>query len=170
MSSRLFHAIVGVGVSVGTTACSGLVDEPGPSPVADARDASIARDVWQDTDAKADAASDARVIFDAFCDAPWPTTKGGGRPEQRPACTNPEGRCVVVDAGWGGGQPSCIEVTGQQAPPYACNGREGWDQCFEGQWRCPTGWLRPTECQCLGTPGPGYKCTMSGWQKVDGGP
>jgi hypothetical protein len=56
MTSRLFRAIVGVGISLGTAsaACLGAVSEGGPST--------------------ADAPGD--VILDAFCDAAWPTTKG----------------------------------------------------------------------------------------------
>ncbi len=81
MSSRLYRAIVGVGISLGTTvgACSGALEN---SPDGN------------DTARKG-------AILDAFCDATWPTTKGnsGG-----PTC-GPVAACAEA-----GRAPTCYEA------------------------------------------------------------
>jgi hypothetical protein len=68
MTSKLLHAIVGVGIAVGAgTGCGGSsqsADEPPEGP-----------DLSK---------------FDPFCDATWPTTKGNPGP---PACTDPMNEC-----------------------------------------------------------------------------
>ncbi len=157
MASRLFHAIVGVGVSLGATAsCAGLVEEPD--------DAAVGIDARRD--AVADAAQDAGLDA-AFCDAPWPTTKGSDR--KRPACTNPQGLCPNVDdAGRVVPDNGCIPFTG----PYQCEDfhNQTWDFCINDQWQCPLGARRSTECKCWGPTRAGYVCTATGFKKIDGGP
>ncbi len=175
MSSRLFHAIVGVGISASATACSGLVDEAAHPVDASVHEASSAPDaaiipIVADAsidvaiDAKGDA--DAAQVIDAFCDAPWPTTKGT---PVRPACTNPQGTCTGSD-GWSA--YGCIQFTGPQNGPYLCNpGNVGqtWDFCVNGQWQCPTGWRHSNDCHCWGAVPSGYECTFDGFQKIGGG-
>lgn len=70
MTSKLLHAIVGVGIAFGAgTGCGGTsTSEEGENP-SDGPD---------------------RSKFDPFCDATWPTTKGNPGP---PACTDPMMQC-----------------------------------------------------------------------------
>jgi hypothetical protein len=95
MASRLFNAIVGAGIALGTTslACGdvrtraeydeghsqGAIEALPPTPPVGDSDAAAAPDGSLDASVVTDAApeiSDAEAIHDAFCDAPWPTTKG----------------------------------------------------------------------------------------------
>ncbi len=187
MSSRLFHAIVGVGVSFGAAACSVAVDleaADAASAATDAPETSVVHDSATEpdvkvsdagidalhdadafldakTDAKADGPSDA--MADAFCDAAWPTTKGT---PQRPACTNPQGTCVW-DGGWvSSSESACYDLIG----PFQCEGSETWNYCINGQWECPTGKLQASECRCYGPTPPGYVCTKEGFKLIDAGP
>jgi hypothetical protein len=71
MTSKLLHAIVGVGIAFGAgVGCGGSstsVEEGGPP--------NGGPDLSK---------------FDPFCDAAWPTTKGSPGP---PACTDPKNEC-----------------------------------------------------------------------------
>jgi len=71
MTSKLMHAIVGVGIAFGSgTGCGGssqsTEDEPNGPDVSK---------------------------FDPFCDATWPTTKGNPGP---PACVDPMSQCDAI--------------------------------------------------------------------------
>jgi hypothetical protein len=69
MTSKLLHAIVGVGIAFGTGAgCGGSTAS--------------------ESDGAADGTPDPR--FDPFCDTTWPTTKATQAP---PACTDPNNEC-----------------------------------------------------------------------------
>jgi len=71
MTSKLLHAIVGVGIAFGSGAgCGGSSQST--------EDAPEGPDVSK---------------FDPFCDATWPTTKGQPAP---PACTDPMSECDPV--------------------------------------------------------------------------
>jgi len=159
MSSRLFRAVVGLGISLGTAsaACYGSVDptnagdasgstEPSspdkaPNPVTNpttpTRDAAAAVDAHVDAqvDAVADAPKDA--ILDAFCDATWPTTKGtsGG-----PTCG------AVEDCKDAGPAPHCYK----QVTTSTCNPGTAplpaW--CVAGNWQCSGGAVTQDQCKC----------------------
>jgi hypothetical protein len=141
MASKLFHAVVGVGISLGVAACGGavtddeglgfsepeagapgLTPEAGTSAVSDAAPAEIPDAGPMDAalvDATADAADDALVA--AFCDVAWPITKSG-----REVC-GPYEECATSEAPWcfgPGHQGSCTIY------PL---------QCVGGQWQCMGG-------------------------------
>jgi hypothetical protein len=160
MASRLFRAVVGIGISLGTAsvACFGGTDDPpAASPdAAQADPADSARtqvdgatssdagapDVRVQGDADAgDAAPDAPkdAGLDAFCDASWPTTKGnpGG-----PTCGDVTG---CADAGY---QPRCVVQTASS--PVTCNPNvdafPAW--CVSTQWQCSEGSVPQEQCEC----------------------
>ena len=139
MASKLFHAVVAFGISLGSTACGGRIDggslpEPGPDDAGapdDAQaDAPIPKppppeagppDASPDAlpDAPHDAPSDA--IVEAFCDATWPITKAG-----REVCGPADG-CVEIEA------PFCYGPAGNggcKIYPLKCEGSE---------WHCMGG-------------------------------
>jgi hypothetical protein len=160
MSSKLFHAIVGVGISLGATmaACLGGVDEePGP---ADAGGGEASNDTSRGEDApavdagagvdgEADAAADAPrdVILDAFCDAAWPTTKG-----------NPHGpTCGPVEAcAEAGAAPFCYP----KFEPFVCDpmNQGAAAYCIEAHWECSTGSIPAERCKCWGPLEAGQAC------------
>ena len=182
MSSRLFRAIVGVGISLGATsaACvsggddgfdvtddggSGTPDPSGPSPGADASSSADAAKSTKDAraaDARVDAAADAPkdVILDAFCDAAWPTTKGNpGGPTCGPidgcADAGPAPRCYAEL-----GPSTCATSTGSSG---SGSGSTGSGQvlavwCVGGKWECPTGSIPDNECKCWGPLEAGQTC------------
>ena len=174
MSSRLFRAIVGVGISLGTmsAACSGAVDEqadgvdtseretstpdpqPGdPAPGSDSATSADARSSLDATDARADAAADAPadaprdVILDAFCDATWPTTKGN---PAGPTC-GPVQTCAEA-----GPAPHCYAQLGPSICSPNTQGFAAW--CVGGKWECSTGAVPQDQCKCWGPLDAGQTC------------
>jgi hypothetical protein len=164
MASRLFHAVVGVGISLGSvSACGGvtsdsegaleLPDANGPeaSPEATTADAGPA-DAAPASDALADAPPEAVPLVDAtpvdaapdvpmdaivaaFCDVTWPITKAG-----REVC-GPADECA------GQAVPFCYGPDGQgscKLYPLQCVGAE-W-QCTGGVTPTAT-WGPPPTCQ-----------------------
>lgn len=147
MASKLFRAVVGFGISLGTVsaACSGAIDdetvavnstEPdanspqavsdgGPSPidaaVIDAADGHVA-------DASTDAPKD--VDVDAFCDVAWPTTKAG---LTVPECVDPTEVCA--DAG----HPAigCWRKNDAGTCDFLAGAR--FPICVDGAWTCAPG-------------------------------
>lgn len=153
MASRLFRAVVGVGISFGaaSAACFGAVDDVKPGSDAGASpDAAVSSTTAPPSppsstgsgddadvppsDAAADAPKDAGP--DAFCDAAWPTTKGNPGP---PACIDPNGECA--DAGlptycWQDDGDGGCSFGGSFAP-----------FCVGGQWRCQAGTIPAGDCR-----------------------
>jgi hypothetical protein len=122
MASRLFQSVVGAGIALGVAqaGCSADVGDSGGK-----------------TEAPVDS------ILLAFCDAPWPTTKGA-MVTQPPACDDPLAACAgapflrvacpspAASATW-----AC--TTGAIFP--ACVGRQ-W-VCPTSAWTCSMGEMRP---------------------------
>lgn len=134
MSTKLFRAVVGLGISIGSAvaACDGAADvtplgDGGGVDAASAADgastppdsASVVVEASADVvegedaaDASADDASDGAptdALADAFCDAAWPTTKGQ---VILPNCLDPSGRC------WDAAAPiRCMAALG----PHQCD-------------------------------------------------
>jgi hypothetical protein len=151
-ASKLFHAIVAIGVSLGT-ACAGKVgadlsaDEKTDPPKQDdahaGHDASVADTQAQETstaDVVADAIKDvaADVPWDAWCDAAWPTTKGS---PPLPTCIDPKTECkqdevfpcaVALDA------KTCDQDHTTQTASV----------CVNGKWTCKPGRRAVQECTC----------------------
>lgn len=159
MTSKLFRAVVGVGIALGTAsgACLGAIDSvpeaddasttttpqpdgastPKPTPSADAG-ADAAADA--DADAPLDAPKD--VILDAFCDATWPTTKGN---VHAPTC-GPTEECE--DAG---PAPRCYyRIEGSDAGCNVTKPIPAW--CVSAAWQCSTGAVPVSQCKCFGPP------------------
>ncbi len=165
MNSRLFRAVVGLGIGLGTVSAACLsgdddsteepsIDIPATYPPAheggrtgdiDAdRPADSAVDAVADStvDAAPDASADAPkdVILDAFCDVAWPTTKGNvGAPTCGP----------VEDCAEAGRAPFCYrQVTGTRTTCDLEPPREAtW--CVGGRWQCASGAVSATECECF---------------------
>lgn len=163
MSSKLFRAVVGLGISLGTAsaACFGAVDsgsngtEPpansAPSapdkkgdpadvgaPQADATVDSGSDSAVATTDAAADAPSDA--MLDAFCDAAWPTTKGN---PSGPTCG------AVADCKDAGPAPYCftqVDATSQTCDSTSTKALPAW--CVSGHWECSGGGVPQQQCKC----------------------
>lgn len=146
MSSRLYRAIIGVGISLGTTmsAC-GAIDTSSVQSPSD-NDAGAEVEATPRTDAAGlDASKD--VILDAFCDATWPTTKGnsGG-----PTC-GPTDACADS-----GPAPRCFEAIGPSICESHRPGFAAW--CVGGEWKCSHGSIPGTDCKCWGPLQPGQSC------------
>jgi hypothetical protein len=171
MLSRLFHTIVGVGISLAASACGGAIESAAPNE-RDAStpptDAAVAFDAGVDASLDVSVKDAARdVIEHAFCDAAWPTTKGQPR---RPACTNPKNECATTTQGPDVGDGSvttgwCFDLLG----PNHCGGRPQWDHCVSGQWVCAPGSIGQAGCRCYGAAPLGYVCTPEGFRPIDAG-
>lgn len=155
MASRLFHAVVGVGIALATSsaACLGVVDEqpardeateaytpstPAPPNAAPGTYGAGTTDASDGGAATSDAPFDAP--FDAFCDAAWPTTKGntGG-----PTCGAVEA-CAEA-----GPAPRCFQViSGATCDP--AQAVAVW--CVGAAWQCPAGSLLQDGCKCFQVP------------------
>jgi hypothetical protein len=131
MASKLFHAVVGVGISLGamSVGCSApAADETGTS----------------------EAAQVAAPAKDPFCEVAWPTTKGGPRPEHSQACIDPKHECGTYP-GQLFAHPQCVYV---DATTHACDFERGsvWMFCKETsatchEWTCPTGTVLQSSCE-----------------------
>jgi hypothetical protein len=175
MSSRLFRAIVGVGISLGATsaACIGTGDgglgvtEDGgpetedPTTSSSSADSSSGDAAKSKKDARADASVDAPkdAILDAFCDATWPTTKGNsGGPTCGPidACSDagPAPRCYAEIG------PSVCATSGSSSSSSSSSGSSqvfaAW--CVGGKWECSSGAIPESECKCWGPLEAGQGC------------
>jgi hypothetical protein len=154
MSSKLFRAVVGIGISIGTAsaacfgATSGAADSnvdgttvptPIPAPVHSDAAAAVEPTDAQAPDARdlADAASDAPfdAYLTAFCDAAWPTTKGG---VFSPTCGD------IAPCADAGRAPQChprLSATNCESAPTPA-----W--CVGGGWQCAIGSVPAAECSC----------------------
>jgi hypothetical protein len=146
MASKLFHTLVGFGISLGAAvACGGATGTIGNE--------GSAGDSGMDP---GDAGTDAPP--DAFCDASWPTTKG--QPPPPLDCVDPLGECAHL------GYPSRC---GTPTAPWTCEGSETAAYCVDGQWSCePHGRVPRDECRCWSPAPPGYVCTENGFELSGG--
>lgn len=159
MTSKLFHAVVGFGISLGaaTVGCLGAIsDSPettdaattpttpptpnGSSSTSDPPPTSFDGAPVLDAtlgDGGADTGRDA-IVDAAFCDAAWPTTKGS--PADPLPCVDPKGECA--EAGW---PIACYVAT----PAGTCDFSTSFaTQCVGGQWQpCPNGSIKSEECK-----------------------
>ena len=114
MASRLFQSVVGTGIALGVAQAGCL---------GDTRDSA-------DEASSLDAASLDSIVL-AFCDTPWPTTKGASV-TQAPSCDDPLGECASIPVT----QWAC------QSPPtsatWACSAGVIFPACVGGKWACPT--------------------------------
>ena len=190
--SRLFHAVVGVGISLGlsnvgcqvgsTEIPTDPTDSATPVQVeADAGPKPDASSDWQDTGAKMDADASVKdsgkdatldaksldaakdVSPDAFCDATWPTTKGS--PQLDLNCIDPGGICRGD-----GGSSSSTSYPSPCALKISEYGCEEYQKqvatfCVNGVWQCTGGMVLSKECKCFGTY-PGYECTKDGLKPI----
>ena len=155
MASKLFHAVVGFGISLGaaTVGCLGAISDspetadaattpPTPTgsspsdPSNPSFDGAPAFDATA-SDGGADAGRDA-IVDAAFCDAAWPTTKGS--PADPRPCVDPKRECA--EAGW---PIACYVAT----PAGTCDFSTSFaTQCVGGKWQpCPNGSIKSEECK-----------------------
>ena len=133
MASKLFHTIVGVGIALSAAAgCAA----PGEEAV---RDESALSGESTPAQTAPAATPDAGPNWDAFCDASWPTTKGGVLP--LPACIDPNHECDIEEA------EACAKPLGDGV----CDG-DLWPQpltvCVDKQWTCKPGKVKASTCTC----------------------
>ncbi|MBS2020605.1 MAG: hypothetical protein JST00_47565 [Deltaproteobacteria bacterium] len=150
MTSRLFRAVVGIGISLGATsaACLGKLtdDDPPPGaltpplgtapPPTSSAPAPTSTGAVEPPDAAPHLPHDAGI--DAFCDAAWPTTKGTPIPTCGP----------IDDCADAGLRPSCYEVVA----PGSCRRPDGRLQpvwCVSGTWQCGPGKIPSSDCKCF---------------------
>ena len=172
MSTKLFRAVVGLGISIGSAvaACDGAIDaaplagdaaangDASTSPDAPATSDGAAADVQAadvDTTDVADGGDldvAADAIADAFCDFTWPTTKGSS--PILPNCIDPTGVC------WDSGMPiRCMNALGSHQCDIATSGIASSCRVDAGGWACPAGTVPMDQCWCFGELGDGQVCT-----------
>ncbi len=156
MTSRLFKAIVQVGAALGTAACAGRHEPVGPVQAPTIANADLASPATAGRTATLNAP--AITLFTAFCDAPWPTTKGSNH--NRPACTDPQNLCSQAAAT----RHECVPSLGPRQCAVDNYGKQTWDFCFNERWQCAAGTVRLSECKCLGPTPPGMECTDDGFR------
>ncbi len=127
-ASRLFHTIVVVGISLGASAgCGGLAAGPDDAP------ANASSSGSSGAAARADAAPP-DAIAAAFCDVPWPTTKGNNTvlTTPLPPCVDPSAACADerIDTV---GPCLAVETDGCLDDPAAFF----YPNCRGGAWVCP---------------------------------
>jgi hypothetical protein len=147
MASKLFHSLVGFGISLGAAvACGGASAPQGIG------DDGAAGEGMHSPDAGTDAPPD------AFCDASWPTTKG--QPGPPLDCVDPLGECAHL------GHPiRCATMT----EPWTCESIEMAAFCVDGAWSCePNGRVPLSECRCWCPTPNGYVCTENGIMPAGG--
>ena len=137
-SSKLFHTIVAVGIALGSASAVGCA-----SPSDGDSQAATDNALYGTNDPapanNADAGTN-NPDAGAFCDVPWPTTKGGLHHRPPPACIDPTHACANV----AGGPVECA--------PIDAHGVCGWDTkisvCVNGAWVCNPGEQEVTICKC----------------------
>ncbi len=168
-TSRLFHTIVVVGINLGASAgCGGLASGPGDAPgTAQSSGSSNAGSSGASADAGVDA------IAAAFCDVPWPTTKGNNTvlTTPLPPCVDPGNAC----------KDERIDTVGPCLPVQAdgclvAPATFYYPNCRGGAWVCPppTAASNATPagtCSCLGQFRGGARCADDGkgggtWEKL----
>lgn len=151
MASKLFHAVVGFGISLGaaTVGCLGAISDSAetggdatrsPPSNTDGDTATSPPPTTGDAravEAAVDAGRDA-IVDAAFCDAAWPTTKGSAADPR--SCVDPKGECA--EAGW---PTACYKL----APDGTCDFDNAFaTTCSAGQWQpCPSGSSPAGECK-----------------------
>ncbi|MGA2448892.1 MAG: hypothetical protein ABTD50_09475 [Polyangiaceae bacterium] len=143
--SRLFQAVVGAGIGLGATlAGCGAGPATSETPANQAYGSSVTDPSASETLGADAAALDGNQyatvgeLFEAFCDAPWPTTKGGVQAPGQvtpPACVDPHQQCigqtpVMCEGATDGGL--CSD------PQFA--------DCVGGQYMCPVGQMPACDC------------------------
>jgi len=165
MRSKLFRAVVGVGLSLGGSGagCSGNStsddDGSGGDPNGTGGKAGSGGTAGDPHAGTAGLPTDAGT--DAFCDAAWPTTKGNPAPppscEEQAECGGPP------DAGFG------FLRCRPKLDEHLCDYLLVTSECENGVWQCPADAMVDSECWCIGPPPTGYICTEMGFQLADGG-
>lgn len=141
-TSRLFHTIVVVGIHLGVSAgCGGLASGPGDAPASAASGSGGAGPIG--TTAPLPDAAPPDAVAAAFCDVPWPTTKGNNTvlTTPLPPCVDPDNACAGVridDVG------PCISV---EADGCVRGSTFHYPNCRAGAWVCP-----PTTASSNATP------------------
>lgn len=161
MKSKLYRAVVGVGLSLGGAAagagCSGESDGTAGDPLTNGTGGGAGVGGGA-TDAGPDAPTD------AFCDTAWPTTKAN--PPPPPTCEE-QAECatVMVDAGhsrWLGCRPLLAD--------HVCDYTWVNAVCEDSAWTCPEDSTQESNCWCLGPVTEGYTCVEGvGWVNQDAG-
>jgi len=157
-SSKLFHTIVGVGIAVGAAACASSSSSSGSTDRAAQDDSAYLTDKNAPSTSSSsgapstpstpspppppcdDAGATKGPDWDAFCDATWPTTKGGVLPLAE--CIDPKHECKDE------GEPfECAKPSTKT--PGAC---EAFDVtltvCAEKTWQCKPGRILADKCEC----------------------
>lgn len=132
MASRLFHTIVGVGISLSAVACSSA---PAQEPVAHDDSSYLSE---KPSPPCTDAGTPTGPDWDAFCDATWPTTKGGVLPLAE--CIDPKHECKDK------GEPFDCAKPGKA--PGSCQAGAFLSVCADETWQCKPGRINAKECEC----------------------
>lgn len=163
-TSRLFHAVVVVGINLGASAgCGGLATGPGDAPAS--AQPSGGTTGSSGTGATPDASADA--IGAAFCDVPWPTTKGNNTvlTTPLPPCVDPTSACSETRIDTVG---PCIPV---QADGCRLESTFHYPNCRAGAWVCPPTTASSTAtpvgpCACPGQFRGSARCADGAWEQL----
>jgi hypothetical protein len=135
MTSRLFHTVVSVGIALGAASagCQNPTTDEGTS-------ANAALTANGDPTHQVAPTDDPDA--GAFCDATWPTTKGGIRRHPAPACIDPNHECTKA------GPPG--ECAPLSADGNVCTYDEldTYTVCVDGAWTCKPGRRLVADCSC----------------------
>lgn len=142
MTSRLFHTVVAVGLSLGAMT-AGCAAEPAQETGTDTAEVSTYTPATEPV-------TTPTVTPDRFCEVPWPTTKGGNKPAESQACIDPQNECGEYPGLRFGrySDETCVRA----AEVTACDFEQGeiWMFCKDTgttkEWKCPAGTVPVNSC------------------------
>lgn len=142
MTSKLFHTVVGVGISLGAMSI-GCAAEPGSDSSSNA-----AADTTQSTDQTQPAYGNDQ---DRYCNVAWPTTKRGGAVAPAQACIDPKKECGDYPGGATFSRVWCSPVnTDGTCVADPSDRNQLWQICKDTssgpQWECPSGTTLTYSC------------------------
>jgi len=143
MTSRLFHTVVAVGLSLGTA--MGCAAESAPETASDTAEVTT----YTAPTGPTTTTPAPTVEKDRFCEVAWPTTKGGPRPAQAQDCIDPAAACGDYPGlQFGYSNETCVRA----ADVTSCDFEQGeaWQFCKANgtshEWACPAGTVLVSEC------------------------
>ncbi len=138
MASKLFHTVVGFGIALGAASLGCSAEATSTDSTDESALTEPASKPAETTPPCHADAGDAGPDWSAFCDATWPTTKGGVQPF--PACVDPNNECnrsEVFDCAIALADGAC-----------KADGRATLAVCAEAKWQCKPGRVRTEDCKC----------------------
>jgi hypothetical protein len=191
MASKLWSAVVGVGISLGGTGgCSGKAVSEGDAPADDEGNPNDVGAGGASSTPKPPGVGAVTSGGSGPNDAGAPRTDGGsaghaGSAGDAASATD-AGIDPFCDAAWpttkgNPGPPECVDPMGECADAgfptycaehlgtYLCSGNTSAPFCVDATWQCPSGTLPIGECKCWSPLPEGSTCTENGVMSADAG-